>query len=130
MANWFIRHVYVPLGGGRRHRTANILVVFAVSSLWHAVGILSLRPDARPVQFLPVAIWGLVNFVGVAGHASLRRLLPPRSRGRLATIALEAPKLVLTYAFGALSIAMLGFPLDRIERLAPMLRAMVGLSGW
>jgi D-alanyl-lipoteichoic acid acyltransferase DltB (MBOAT superfamily) len=43
MANWMIHHVYVPLGG-RRRRTRSIAVVFAVSTLWHCLGIPYLRP--------------------------------------------------------------------------------------
>src|SRR5581483_11195773 len=35
---WLRDYVYVPLGGKRRHRALNVLVVFVVSAAWHVWG--------------------------------------------------------------------------------------------
>ena len=51
LTSWFREYLYFPLGGsrGRRIRTwLNVLVVFAVSGIWHGAGL----------HFL---IWGLLN---------------------------------------------------------------------
>lgn len=35
MGSFFRDYVYIPLGGNRRHATLNILIVWAVTGLWH-----------------------------------------------------------------------------------------------
>lgn len=35
LMNWFRDYLYIPLGGGRAHKTRNTFVVFALSGLWH-----------------------------------------------------------------------------------------------
>jgi alginate O-acetyltransferase complex protein AlgI len=35
MSTWLRDYVYIPLGGGRRHATLNVLVVFVYCGLWH-----------------------------------------------------------------------------------------------
>ena len=42
LSSWFRDYVYIPLGGNRRgqaRKYLNIIVVFALSGLWHGVGI-------------------------------------------------------------------------------------------
>lgn len=51
LTSWFREYLYFPLGGSRRGRCRawlNILIVFAVSGLWHGAGL----------TFL---LWGLLN---------------------------------------------------------------------
>jgi len=56
---WLREYVYIPLGGNRRGRSRrylNLMVVFAISGLWHGTG----------VTFL---VWGLLNgFYLIAGE--------------------------------------------------------------
>jgi D-alanyl-lipoteichoic acid acyltransferase DltB (MBOAT superfamily) len=58
LMDWFREYVYIPLGGsrvGRARRYLNIMLVFALSGLWHGAG------------FTYIA-WGLLNgFYQVAG---------------------------------------------------------------
>ncbi len=131
MANWLVQHVYIPLGGGRRRRTFNIGVVFAVSTAWHCLGIPYFRPGAwTPQDFLPIGLWGLVNFAGVAGHAWLRRARPPRDYGGPAGALVAGVQWALTFVFGSLTVALLGFGIAHQDRFAHVLRTLLGLGGW
>lgn len=72
LTSWFRDYLYIPLGGSRRGKARkyrNVLLVFAVSGLWHGAGL----------TFL---VWGLLNgLYQVAGdltqgpRAALRRAL-------------------------------------------------------
>ena len=35
LMNWFRDYIYIPLGGGRRHKIRNTFLVFLLSGLWH-----------------------------------------------------------------------------------------------
>jgi hypothetical protein len=135
MTNWFILYVYRPLGGNRKHQTANIFAVFALSTAWHCLALAAVRPAWTPLEMLPIALWGLANFAGVAGHAAFRRARRRRSgdaepRGGAARVAADLPKLAGTYAFAAVVVALLGFPLQHVDRLADVFGALAGLRGW
>jgi hypothetical protein len=131
MANWLIHHVYLPLGGGRQHRTRNIAAVFAVSTLWHCIGIPYLRLSSfGPSDLAPIALWGLLNFAGVAGHAWLRRARAGASAGRSALHPAEVAKWAATLLFGSLTVALLGFVTGYYERFGHVVRTLVGLGGW
>lgn len=131
MANWLIQHVYIPLGGGRRHRTRNIAAVFAFSSVWHCIGI----PFLRPASFgfddvLPILAWGALNFVGVAGHAWFRRAWKPRARGPVPRALVAAGQWALTLCFGSLTVALLGFATAYVERFPSVVLTLCGFAGW
>lgn len=58
LTSWLRDYVYIPLGGSRKgavRKVLNILIVFAVSGLWHGAG----------VTFL---LWGVLNGVARAGE--------------------------------------------------------------
>jgi alginate O-acetyltransferase complex protein AlgI len=59
LMDWLKEYVYIPLGGNRvgtAHGYVNLLIVFAVSGLWHGTGVTYLA-------------WGLLNgFYQVAGQ--------------------------------------------------------------
>ncbi len=72
---WLRDYVYVPLGGNRRHRAANVAVVFLVSALWHVWGTLKLLgfgyfPMRAWWGFL---VWGAVHAVAVVLASHMRR---------------------------------------------------------
>ena len=51
LSSWFRDYLYIPLGGsrkGRRRKYLNLLIVFAVSGLWHGAA-------------LSFVVWGLLN---------------------------------------------------------------------
>ena len=51
LSTWFRDYLYIPLGGGRRgtvRKYVNVLIVFAVSGLWHGAA-------------LTFVVWGLLN---------------------------------------------------------------------
>lgn len=80
LSTWFRDYLYIPLGGSRRGRGRtylNILIVFAVSGLWHG----------SAVSFV---VWGLLNgLYQVAGavtkpaRTAVRRVLHIRENSRL-----------------------------------------------
>ncbi len=90
---WLREHVYIPLGGNRRGRLRNVLVVFVVSALWHVWGALKLvGPTAYPPpRWSGFMAWGLLNAVGVIAAQQVRAVprpaLAPALGRRLAQIA-------------------------------------------
>ena len=53
LSNWFRDYLYIPLGGSRRgtlRKYLNVLIVFAVSGLWHGAA-------------LTFVVWGILNGV-------------------------------------------------------------------
>jgi alginate O-acetyltransferase complex protein AlgI len=75
---WLRDYVYVPLGGNRRHRGANVLVTFLVSAAWHIWGSLKLLGFG----YFPVhawggyLLWGGLNAAGVLVTRPLDRAMP------------------------------------------------------
>lgn len=70
LSTWFRDYVYVPLGGGRSTTTRwtlNVLVVFAVSGLWHGAHW----------KFL---VWGLIHGFCLLAERGVARVLPASSR--------------------------------------------------
>ncbi len=80
LSSWFRDYLYIPLGGSRRgavRKYLNVLVVFAVSGLWHGAAL----------SFL---VWGLLNGIyQVASaltaplRARARSVLPLREDGKV-----------------------------------------------
>jgi hypothetical protein len=92
---WLRDYVYVPLGGNRRHRTLNVLVVFLLSAAWHVWGTLKLLglgyfPPRAWGGFL---VWGLVHALGV--------IVVGRRADRARTGAGLVAARVATFAFAA-----------------------------
>jgi len=77
---WLRDHVYIPLGGNRRHRMLNVVAVFAVSAAWHVWGTLKLLGFGYypPHAWIGFVTWGALHAVAVS---ATRRLPPARSSG-------------------------------------------------
>jgi alginate O-acetyltransferase complex protein AlgI len=75
LSQWFRDYLYIPLGGGRvRWWAFNILLVFAISGVWHGAGW----------NFL---WWGVMHGVFLITHRTLGSRLPvPRFLGWILTI--------------------------------------------
>jgi alginate O-acetyltransferase complex protein AlgI len=82
---WLRDYVYIPLGGNRRHRGANVAAAFAVSAAWHIWGAAKLLglgyfPPRAWGGFL---LWGALNALGVLIEAPLDRMLPATTASRV-----------------------------------------------
>lgn len=53
LSSWFKDYVYIPLGGNRKHKIRNILIVFILSGLWHGAA-------------WTYVIWGLLHGIYLA----------------------------------------------------------------
>jgi D-alanyl-lipoteichoic acid acyltransferase DltB (MBOAT superfamily) len=53
LSSWFKDYVYIPLGGNRKHKIRNILIVFILSGLWHGAA-------------WTYVIWGLLHGIYIA----------------------------------------------------------------
>ena len=87
LSTWFRDYLYIPLGGSRRgtaRKYANLLIVFAVSGLWHGAAL----------TFL---VWGLLNgLYQVLGAVTA----PARSRIRAAVGLREGRSITVLWQMG------------------------------
>lgn len=80
LSTWFRDYLYIPLGGSRRgtvRKYVNVLIVFAVSGLWHGAA-------------MTFVVWGLLNGLYQVASAltapvrtRVRSVLPFREGGRI-----------------------------------------------
>jgi alginate O-acetyltransferase complex protein AlgI len=91
---WLRDFVYVPLGGNRRHRAVNVLVVFLVSAAWHVWGTLKLIGFGYfpPLAWAGLFLWGLLHAAAVivAGRRREEPAAAAASIARGATFAFAA----------------------------------------
>jgi D-alanyl-lipoteichoic acid acyltransferase DltB (MBOAT superfamily) len=90
---WLRDQVYVPLGGNRRHRAANVVAVFLVSAAWHVWGTLKILGLGYypPRQWLGFFLWGALHAVAV--------ILWPRGAHEHVTLARAATFLFAAFAW-------------------------------
>ena len=89
LARWLRRYVYRPLGGGKRHATLNVYVVFLASAAWFAWTAVTLLGAAvyPPWAWTGFLAWALVN-ASIVALARRRRLRFPRARAVRAALTL------------------------------------------
>jgi len=89
LARWLGRYVYRPLGGGRRHATLNVFVVFLASAAWFAWTAVKFLGAAvyPPWAWTGFLAWAVVN-ASVVALARRRRLRLPRARAVRAALTL------------------------------------------
>ncbi|MFI5010664.1 MAG: MBOAT family O-acyltransferase [Solirubrobacterales bacterium] len=125
--NWLVQYVYAPLGASRRHQSVNIAAAFAVSLLWHVLGVPFLTPNFRPEYATAVALWAGVNAAAVLVHVNVTR-----------TGALRAPSIVplwvrtavatgLVWALGSLTPILLHYQGPAAAGLPHLLRLLLGV---
>ncbi len=123
LTNWLVQYVYGPLGG-RRHLSRNILAAFAVSFVWHALGVPFLTAEFHTLQIAPVALWAGINGLAVLLHAKLTGArvgtTPP---GRIGA----AIRTVLMWALGAMTPLLLSFQGSAVARFPALLHALIGI---
>lgn len=126
LTNWLVQHVYAPLGANRRHQSLNIAAAFAVSFLWHALGVPFVMPDFRVAGLVAVAVWAGVNGAAVIAHVQATRwglhapaVIPGWMRTGVAT--------VLTWALGALTPILLSYQGAAAAGLPRVLGVLIGL---
>jgi alginate O-acetyltransferase complex protein AlgI len=119
---WLRDHVYIPLGGNRRHRALNVVVTFAVSAAWHVWGTLKLLGFG----YYPVAAWGGLFTWGALHAAGVLVFSRVRPAGRWVTVARAATFLFAAWAWlpfflpGGVSLA------EGLGMLARMLWPLAG----
>jgi hypothetical protein len=130
MTHWLIRYVYIPLGGNQRHRTRNIFAAFAVSTIWHAGGVLFILPPPPSIGagVVPIVTWGVLNFAGVAAHSAWRRRWPAGTWLPESSLASRAVKIALTLCFGSLTVTVLGFPPEHMAEFPRFVCTLAGLA--
>jgi D-alanyl-lipoteichoic acid acyltransferase DltB (MBOAT superfamily) len=104
LSTWFRDYVYIPLGGGRRHKVRNTMVVFLLSGLWHGAS-------------WSFVLWGAWHGFWVALQSSLARFLPPHDSTNIYSKALS----VLGRSVGTLltlQIVVIGWVFFRAATLA------------
>jgi hypothetical protein len=129
MTNWLIRHVYVPLGGNRRHQAWNVVAVFVVSTFWHWSGLPFERVPLDARLFLPVGLWGILNALALIAEGRLRGGPVARLAARVPEAVRVPLAIVGTAAFGTLTTTLLGFGPLVIDRFPDFVRRFVGLAG-
>jgi D-alanyl-lipoteichoic acid acyltransferase DltB (MBOAT superfamily) len=125
MTNWLLHYVYIPLGGNRRHQVRNIAAAFAVSVAWHWMGVPFFTRDPAGHDFVPIALWGLINATGVAGYVLVRRYpILPAAMPRPVRIACG---IALTWVFATFTVTLLSFQPQHMPLFWPFLRTLLWL---
>ena len=121
LSTWFRDYLYIPLGGNRRGKTRkciNVLIVFAVSGLWHGAA----------TSFL---VWGLLNGIyQVIGSITA----PLRARVRSALRLDDNGKLTVLWqmlcVFVLATVAWTFFEAGSVSGAIDVLRACAGSTLW
>lgn len=116
LSTWFRDYLYFPLGGSRKGKfrtNLNLLIVFAVSGLWHGAGL----------QYL---VWGLLH----GGYQVIGRLVRPvtkpiRERLDAGPLALIAGWLRTGWVFALTNIAWVFFRADSVGHALEILRQIL-----
>lgn len=116
LSGWFRDYLYFPLGGSRKGKlrtNVNLLIVFAVSGLWHGAGL----------QYL---VWGLLHGM----YQVIGRLLKPvtkpiRERLDASPLALGAKWLRIGWVFFLTGIAWVFFRADDLGHAFAIFRQML-----
>jgi D-alanyl-lipoteichoic acid acyltransferase DltB (MBOAT superfamily) len=90
LSTWFRDYLYIPLGGNRRgawRRTANLMITFFLSGLWHGAA-------------WHYVVWGTINGAGLAMEttAACLRRDPPRSDRKVLIFA-KVARVLATFSF-------------------------------
>lgn len=115
---WLRDYVYIPLGGNRKgtvRKYLNVILTFAVSGIWHGVGI----------TFL---VWGLLH----AGYQVLGRLLKPVRDGAVRLFSIQRTSfghrmIKVIFTFMLVSVAWVFF---RSPDLAAAWTVLKCMRGW
>lgn len=118
LTGWFREYLYFPLGGSRKGsvRTCfNILVVFAVSGLWHGAAV-------------HYVVWGLLNGVFQVWER-ITSPLRKRLESRIRSPFLRWPYLLLRWAltYCLISLTWLCFRVESLAQLRFILGQVLGL---
>jgi len=127
MTNWLIRYVYIPLGGNRHDQVRNICAAFAVSVLWHWMGVPFLARHPAGRDFVPIGLWGIINAAGVGGYFVWHRHRPAILPHATPPSVRIACTIALTWIFATCTVTLLTFKQDSMDRFLPFLRMLVGL---
>ncbi|MEG2097573.1 MAG: MBOAT family O-acyltransferase [Pseudoflavonifractor sp.] len=121
LSSWFRDYLYIPLGGSRKgtlRKYLNVMVVFAVSGLWHGAGL----------SFL---VWGLLNgaYQVVGGvtaplRGTIRRRLHLAEDGRLTVLWQVGCTFLLA------TVAWVFFKAGSLNAALGFFRGMLGGSLW
>ena len=121
LSSWFRDYLYIPLGGSRRgtaRKWLNILIVFAVSGLWHGAA-------------LTFIVWGLLNGLyqvvgGVTAplRGRVRHALGLRDDGRVTSL------LQIAVTFALFSLSMVFFKAGSLANALEVLSGMVHGPLW
>lgn len=121
LSSWFRDYLYFPLGGSRKGRlrtNLNLLIVFAVSGLWHGAGL----------QYL---IWGLLHGgYQVAGRLVKPLTKPLREKLDSSALALPAKWARIGWVFLLTGIAWVFFRADDLGHALAIFRQMATLGGF
>lgn len=116
LSGWFRDYLYFPLGGSRRgtaRTCVNLVIVFAVSGLWHGAGL----------QYLA---WGLLH----GAYQVIGRLLRPftkpiREKLDASPLAVPAKWLRICWVFLLTGIAWVFFRADSVGHAMQILRQIL-----
>ena len=115
LSGWFRDYLYFPLGGSRRGKlrtNLNLLIVFAVSGLWHGAG----------TQFL---VWGLLHgLYQVVGRLVKPLTKPLRERLDSSLLAKPAAWLRTVWVFTLTTIAWVFFRADSLDHAMAIFRQL------
>lgn len=121
LSGWFRDYLYFPLGGSRKgtlRTNVNLLIVFAVSGLWHGAG----------TQFL---VWGLLHGgYQVVGRTVKPLTKPLREKLDASPLALPARWLRVLWVFALTTVAWVFFRADSVVHALAVFRQIRTLGSF
>lgn len=128
MTNWLIHYVYIPLGGNRQRQYRNIAAAFAVSTLWHCMGIPFFRETLNVRDFVPIGLWGALNALAVVAYVYFRRLPRPTLLAQMPPPIRQGGKIFLTACLGTFTVTLLSFKPDTLKLFPSFIRTLLGMD--
>ena len=101
LSYWIRDYVYIPLGGNRAHRAANLLVAMLLCGLWHGAS-------------WNFVVWGLYHGMGLVTETGVQRLWPQLFSDRA---PLRLVRWAVCYIFVMYGWLLFFYPIDVVWQM-------------
>jgi alginate O-acetyltransferase complex protein AlgI len=101
LSSWIRDYIYIPLGGNRAHRAANLITAMVLCGLWHGAA-------------WNFAWWGVYHGVGLVTEAGVRRIAPSLFAD---TLTHRLIGWCICYAYVCYGWLIFFYPIEQVRRM-------------